>query len=363
MLEQFLRIAFSVIGGLALFILIGYFWGWLYDAPTSQDETAYFRAYDGWRLAVHHYKSEGEMVGLPVILCHGMSANRYPFDLPGASSLARYLKRHGRDVWVPELRGSGMSDRPGIFVADVPYAWTFEDHLRKDLPAVISYILERTGAPAVHWIGHSMGGMLIEAHLATQDGHGIASAVAIGSPTGFEQVRMLAFPILAKLTWLLRYTHVPPMPFIGRFIIPLAHKLPRPLLGLFHPPNIEPRLAGRVVALASTLVTSGTLWRDFARYVETGTFSPKNGRPYVEKLSESPVPLFVIAGSKDRMAPPEAVVNAHDTSRDKGERATLIFGKASGCVEDYGHMDLLIGPRVETEVFPVLRRWLQDHDK
>ena len=69
---------------------------------------------DGWRLAVHHYRPPNEASGTPVILCHGLSANRYVFDLPAGPSLAQFLRDHGRDVWVAELRGSGMSARPGL---------------------------------------------------------------------------------------------------------------------------------------------------------------------------------------------------------------------------------------------------------
>ena len=31
---------------------------------------------------------------------------------------------------------------------------------------------------------------------------------------------------------------------------------------------------------------------------------------------------------------------------------------ATGCQADYGHMDLLLGRNVETEVFPHIRDWL-----
>jgi hypothetical protein len=31
-----------------------------------------------------------------------------------------------------------------------------DDHLRKDVPAVLEYVLQATGAQQLHWIGHSM---------------------------------------------------------------------------------------------------------------------------------------------------------------------------------------------------------------
>lgn len=361
MLETILNVIFGVASAVAVIIGIGYFWGWVYACPTSQDETGYVRASDGWRLAAHRY-CEGKPTGLPVILCHGMSANRYPFDIKGAPSLARYLKARGWDVWVVELRGSGMSDRPSFLTADVPYTWTFEDHLRKDLPAFISYVLERTGSPAVHWIGHSMGGMLGLAHVAEQTVPSIASMVAIGSPVDFSKMRMRAFPILARLRRLLYLTHVPPMPFIGRLIIPVAHKLPRCLLGLFQPSNIAPSTARRVVALGSTLITSRGLWMDFGRYVETRVLGPERGQPYLENLSQSRVPILTLAGSEDRMAPPESVVALCNEGKGTTGGARMILGKESGCVEDYGHMDMLLGIRAEREVFVPIVEWLESHD-
>jgi pimeloyl-ACP methyl ester carboxylesterase len=361
MLETILNVIFGLASAVAVIIGIGYFWGWFYACPTSQDETGYVRTSDGWRLAVHRY-CEGKPTGLPVVLCHGMSANRYPFDIKGAPSLARYLKARGWDVWVAELRGSGMSDRPGFLTADVPYTWTFEDHLRKDLPAIINYVLERTGAPAIHWIGHSMGGMLGLAHVAAQTDPPIASMVAMGSPVDFSKMRMRAFPILAKLRWLLYLTHVPPMPFIGRLIIPVAHKLPRCLLGLFQPSNITPSIARRVVALGSTLITSRGLWMDFGRYVETRVLGSEKGQPYLENLSQSRVPILTLAASEDRMAPPESVIALCNEAKGTAGGACMVFGKGSGCVEDYGHMDLLLGIRVEKEVFVPILEWLESHD-
>lgn len=361
MAEIILNVIFGSALGIAAVVGISYFWGWYYASPTSQDETGYVRAPDGWRLAIHRYRN-GDSTGLPVILCHGMGANRYPFDLKGAPSLARYLRRKGRDVWVAELRGSGMSDHPGMVTSEVPYTWTFEDHLKKDLPAIVDYVLERTGAPAVHWVGHSMGGMLGLAYVAANNDPPIASMTAMGSPVDFTKMRMRAFPVMAKLRRLLYLTHIPPMPFVGRLIIPVAHRLPRFLLGLFHPPNIKPSIARRAVALGSTLITSRDLWMDFGRYIETGVLGPENGQPYMEQLSKSKVPILSIAGAADRMAPPESVPALCNPGKDRGRRECVTLGKESGCVEDYGHIDMLLGIRAEQEVFAPVLDWLASHD-
>lgn len=361
MFETILDVIVGLVSVTVVVIAIGYFWCWIYACPSSEDETAYTRTRDGWRLALHRYRG-GATTGLPVILCHGMGANRYVFDLKGAPSLARYLKKKGRDVWVVELRGSGMSDRPGFATSDVPYTWTFEDHVQRDLPAVIDYVLKRTRARAVHWVGHSMGGMAGLAYVAEQGEPPIASMAALGSPVDFSKMRMRAFPIMAKFRNFLCLTPVPPMPFIGRLIIPIAHKLPRYLLGLFHSPNITPSTARRIVALGSTLVTSRSLWMDFGRYVETQLWAPEKGRFYLENLPMSKVPIVTIAGSVDGMAPPESVVALCNLARGAAERRCIVLGRDSGCAEDYGHLDLLVGIRAEREVFGKILDWLASQD-
>ena len=183
MLETLLTVFFVSLMVVGCLVTSSYFWEWFYQVPTSQDETAFFTTRDGWRLALHRYRPQGESEGLPVILCHGLGGNQHSFDLHGAPSLAPYLKSCGRDAWVVELRGSGASDRPGLCIANLPYSWGFDDHLECDIPAAIHYVLERTRASAVHWVGHSMGGMLAEAHIARHNDHRIAS-VTVNRITG-----------------------------------------------------------------------------------------------------------------------------------------------------------------------------------
>ena len=87
MLDTLLTILFVTCGILAALVAACHFWEWYYNVPTSQDETGYFRSRDGWRLAVHRYRSREKGAGHPVILCHGLGGNRYSFDLRGAPSL------------------------------------------------------------------------------------------------------------------------------------------------------------------------------------------------------------------------------------------------------------------------------------
>lgn len=359
MLNTLLTLFFSLVMVGLLAVGLAYFWVWYYASPTSQDETHCIRTKDGWRLAVHRYRSESGSKGLPVILCHGLSANRYTFDLRGAPSLARYLRHLGWDVWVPELRGSGMSQRPGLFHSDVPYSWDFEDHLRQDLPAVMDFVLTRTGAPSLHWVGHSMGGMLVKAHIAANDNSPVASAVAVGSPAEFSNMKTKEVHALLQAKPLLRMIPLSPLGFLARLGIPFVHQFS---FGFFHTPNVNPENCRKMTALAVEMLPSSKLWLNFARFVETASFSSEGGEPYLAGLSSSEVPVLLLGGAVDALAPPDSLVSSLEGQEGSENRKCLILGKASGCQEDYGHVDLMVGTRSESEVFPLILQWLTDHD-
>ncbi|MFH0821207.1 MAG: alpha/beta fold hydrolase [Pseudomonadota bacterium] len=361
MIQLLLDIVFYLVGVAVLAVVSAYAWQRYFTVPTHQDETRYFRTEDGWRLALHRYRPP-DSKGLPVLLCHGLSANRYIFDLRGAASLACYLRDNGRDAWVVELRGSGMSDVPGILCSDVPRDWCFEDHLRFDVPAAIRQVLQFTSAPSVHWVGHSMGGMLIQAYLGTNGTAPIASAVTIGSPTDPSGMEMDRFSLLLKFKRIVHALPFFPLPLIGRVISPVAPWVADHIIGLFYGRNLAPTTIRRVMALMAEIVTSSQLWLDFARFLETGRFGPSDGTRYTDGLSASKVPLLAIGGTKDGMAPPRSVCGAVQEANAAGERKCLLLGKSSGCVEDYGHCDLLVGYRSESEVFPHILDWIETHD-
>lgn len=359
MLEYLLSIFFFVSAIILGVLALGYIWGWFYHFNTHEDETCYFTTDDGWRLAIHHYFPKNGHITYPVVLCHGLDSNRYIFDLRPGPSLARYLARNGLDVWVSELRGSGMSDRPGFFATDVPRSWSFEDHLNSDLPAIIQYVLERTGSEKLHWIGHSMGGMLIQAYLSAHPDAPVASAVTIGAPADFSRITMKGVKVLAKIRLFLKAFPIPPMPFNGRLVLPIAHRLPSFLMGLFYPPNISPHVVRQMVAVGSELITSTRLWLDFGRFVQTGVLASEKNEPYLRNLDVCAIPMLLIAGSKDLMAPPESVKAAAGGAA-AGARIYRLFGKAEGNTEDYGHIDMIVGKNAHNEVYPVILNWISE---
>jgi pimeloyl-ACP methyl ester carboxylesterase len=122
---------------------------------------------DGWRLALHVYEPPPGATSRrhPVLLCHGLAANHIAFDVHADVSLARHLARRGYLAIAVDLRGHGHSEHPTTR-RPRRFGWSFDDYLERDVPAAIAFAKTRSGASAVHWIGHSMGGILGYAHLA-----------------------------------------------------------------------------------------------------------------------------------------------------------------------------------------------------
>jgi pimeloyl-ACP methyl ester carboxylesterase len=169
-----------------------------------QQEIVSARTSDGWDLRMYHYFPIGKnVVQFPVILCHGLAANKNSCDFgkPGTSewerySLAAFLSQQQSDggpvfdVWVPELRGGG----PPTFdprMNPERYRWCVDDYIDYDVPTIVrrvqqSYIEKNRDAPPVFWVGKSMGGMIAYAYGQTKEGQkNLKGVVTLGSPVVF----------------------------------------------------------------------------------------------------------------------------------------------------------------------------------
>src|SRR3954470_18923706 len=83
------------------------------ELPWTPDDVYRVPTPDGARIALGRYHARGERRFLtPVVLCHGLGANRYDLDFDEKYSLARFLARRGFETWVLELRGRGMAGKP-----------------------------------------------------------------------------------------------------------------------------------------------------------------------------------------------------------------------------------------------------------
>ena len=363
MLNIILNIVIVCALGSLLVYGLAQLWAYLDSAETNQDRTDFTTTDDGWRIAIHQYAPRGKKIGKPIILCHGMSANRFIFDMENGPSLAEFLKSQNREVWVAELRGSGYSRRPGFLLSDSPLNWGFDDHLNYDVKAIIQHVIGETGADSVHWIGHSMGGMLIEAHLARNKPSNVASALALASPTDFSEMGNHAFRYALKMRWIFKIVLFQSFRFRW---LNVFFPLPNSRLASFQYSFVwkisNGGMARKISAIGAEFVSSSVLWLDMARFLAEKKFADPFGRSYLEALDASRTPLLAICGTKDLMAPQKAVLSVCKAGTSNCVRESVVLGKQTGSLHDYGHMDILIGDRAYEEVFPIIESWLARWD-
>lgn len=327
--------------------------GWLYNSPWPEPvEPVRVVTDDGWSLDLRHVpRSAGPTRARPVIVLHGIVANGRNMDFDEHHSIARSLARDGFDVWVPSLRGVGDSEKRD---GDDP-GYGFDAHVLHDLPAIIGEVQRRTGSAEVDFVGHSMGGLVLYAHLA-RGGGGIGRAVTLGSPvrlhwTGLvEQVVGSVTGLATLTTFPLRAATLTTLPVQGAWSGPVERMLTTP-------DNTRPDVWRRFLSVSVDDIPQRLL-EQFAGWVEHKRFASRDGSvDYLAGLSNVHVPTLVVAGKVDGMAPPWSVRPAFDRLGSE-EKQWVVLGEASGCVADYSHMDMLLGERADREVFPRVAAFL-----
>ena len=317
------------------------------------DELHWATTEDGWELPLGRYRARGEVkFREPVILCHGMGANRFNLDLNERYSVARYLAARGWDTWVVELRACGLTRRT---TKGRRYGHRFDDEVRHDVPALISRVKELAGAERVTWVGHSKGGMVMYGWCGLAPRADIAGVVAIGSPLKVApriHPRMMATLVRVNRYGLGDAVYLAPA---MRALAPLGSRVR--LRYLAAQDNLEPEIAAFAMANLLGNVSRNTL-RQFVRWYETGRFTTWDGAvDYALGLSRSPVPFLLIAGEDDRLVPPATVEAARD-AMTAADVEYVVAGKAHGFRCDYGHGDLVLGKCAPDEIFPRIHEWL-----
>lgn len=349
-----------LVGIPALVFWVG-LWVWLwrqvYHVEHAADEVHWARTEDGWRLALHRVKPATRRYREPLILCHGLGANRYNLDWPG-QSLARYFAERGFDVFVPETRGAGLSERPRLFGAK-RWDFTFDHLARYDVPAIIDRVREITGEARVLWLGHSMGGMIAYAHLGMTPDSPIRAAAVLGSPAAFESLgwaRRISF--LARVFPFLRVLH---QNAFASLIAPLTQRLrPNAPHLMANAANMDPLLSRRLMVNLISDV-SWPLMRHAALWVDSGQLLSADGtRDYLEGLRTVTTPMLITVGSADLISPLPSVKAAYDALKSEDKRF-VCFDREHGFRDDYGHGDLVFGRNAPVDVFPVLEEWFTAH--
>lgn len=264
-------------------------------------------------------RSEGRR-GVPVVLLHGSFSNRRFWYSPKGIGLGAHLARAGFDVWIPEMRGHGLSPRNADYDRN-----RVADYARFDLPSIASFVVEQSGQ-APHWVGHSLGGVTLAAALGGGylDERQAASAVLCGSQ-------------VSRTYWPLK---LPPVTWGGRFLLKRMGGLSGSRLK--RGPEDEPL----------GLALEALHW-----YSLFGRFGEKDN-DWWGGLQRASLPVLAIGSDGDIQDPAWACRKLLEQFGSE-TRQFLHLGRRHGFSEDFGHVEMLISKGAQREVWPLLQYWLE----
>ncbi len=324
-----------------------------YSAPVTSDEVHIITTPDLWRIRLYRHKAK-KGPGEPVFLCHGFMSNQWNFTVPPGESMADLLASEGYDCWLIDLRGARSSIPAPGRTLDEP---TVDDYLLKDIPTAIDYIRDATGFDKVHWVGHSMGGMLLYAYDAVFGPKHLASGTTLGSPIGFTGVKFHRPSTL----FLIRKSSGRLFRCVQRILVSL--------LNLFHPQfdavpinwkNMNKRID--VKALFSSLeVPPIPVAESLANAAQKRVWRVNDALVDVfENLPNLHVPLFAIFGAADPFVP-VPTIDGFFSAIPIEDKKLLLLSKENGHAADYSHVDLAMGPEIHKEVVKPIVEWFQAH--
>ena len=286
----------------------------------------------------------------PVLLIHGFGQNRYAWHLP-SRSLANHLARAGYDVFNLDLRGHGRSRQLGA-----RRSRGVEDYVHEDLPSAVREVQAQSGDRPVWLVGHSLGGLVSYAAAPLLAG-AVAGIASIGSPYHFASGSLS----LGALAFFVRALSLAPvrvpnagiavsaigkvMRTFGRFAESPIY--PIPLRG-WHAGAVEPHILDEHLRLAFDRAGLAEMIDMFSWGSQRRSGGPHDD--HVERFEKLELPLLVVSGQNDDLAPPDSVRPAFERSqtRDKSYRTLPL-----------GHIDLLVGRDAPLLTWPLLTAWLR----
>ena len=203
-----------------------------------------------------------------------------------------------------------------------------------------------------------MGGMVGAIYAATVPtaARDLSALVAVGSPMDFtdpDPVIGAALQLAALSGPLLPVVQSP----MGADIHAAVKGNPLPVDSMLYndiaDADVRATMYRRIVS-----PLSGGEMKQFGQLREGGNFRSADGQTdYLEALSGVEIPLLVIAGRADNIAPVDRVLPYYQVAGSP-EKSFVLAGRATGFSADYGHMDLTIGDHAAEEIYPIIRDWI-----
>jgi len=262
---------------------------------------------DGVALALERIPARGKALGA-AFLAHAMMANRRTLDRPRGAGLASRLAAAGVETYVADLRGHGDS---GPF-----REWSYDEIVRRDLPAIARFVRARHPGVPLAGLGHSLAG------------HGLIAALA--DPQGALPPLDLAVNIAGN-AWLRGLERSWTKWLEKRAAMTLSLAIARAV----------GRIPARALRYGSEDV-SRTFIEEIARWTREGRFSLSDGTDLLAAMPRVETPVLAVFGAGDRLlCVPEAGARFHAGLR---RLETIVAGRAL-CGFDPGHMELVTDPR------------------
>lgn len=325
---------------------------------SAYSESLWAETDDGRKIHIFFVRAEGgEKRNFPVILCHGLGTQGKYWYFEEKINWARKFAEEGFNVYVPDLRGVGKSK--GSF------DFGFEDYLY-DVSAIIKKVKTLEGSEKVHWIGHSMGGMVIYLAVSRKPeiSQSLASFTAISSPytiwTPFEIFKLTRknFDELSYLLKKVDRVHFSFFSSLISFFLPVFDfsRLFLPFADLEYLVwNIDN--VSRDYRKSAMKATADVSTRVLEKFLKVGIGYEDFGF----NLDAFDVPSLFVVGVKDYLATPPAVKLAFLKSGSKN-KSFVLAGVGEGFRADYGHVDITASDFAVEEIFPVVLNHIEKWD-
>jgi pimeloyl-ACP methyl ester carboxylesterase len=320
--------------------------------PTLTRTPLRFRAADGRELSMTRIYNPQVRSRGPIVMQHGLGSNSLVFDYPGRS-LVQSFANAGFDCYLSELRGArGASSG----------AYGLTEYIEYDLPAIIETVRAASGQARLHWIGHSLGGLLMMMYAIERPDVPIERFVAIGSAMDYRPGRSI-YRRLRLLKGLVA-NRIAAIPFdsLSRWNALVAGHGPKllPEEMNFWRENIEPGVMRGLMRNGFSAIPMH-LMLDLDTTFGANGFS-RGKFAYLSHANAFRLRSCLLVGTRDEQCGEAAVDETARLLVNAPEMRVSRFGRAYGHANDYGHFDLIVGKRAEREVWPVIRSFI-DADK
>lgn len=279
---------------------------------------------------LHLYRLYSNPNGPVVFMLHGAIENgRIFYSNDNQRGLGPYLAQQGFDVYIPDLRGRGLS---------WPKINRHSHHdqttaITEDIPAFLRKIVELRGDSPQYWVAHSWGGVLLSAYYARfgEYRHVVKSMVYFATK---RRVAVWNWPRV--------------------FYVDLMWGVVAPLLT-----KLFGYLPAKAFHLGPDNETRG-FQAQCLRWVREKNWIASDGFNYAKAISEINLPpILYLAGASDRaLGHPEDVCRFMMESGIVSGRF-LVLAKSTGYRHDYGHVDILTHRLAEQAVFPLVLDWFK----